>query len=159
MTEWVVAQTQRHREPVARAHLERAGLRAYLPLVRQWPRPAVGPDVGPLFPGYVFVHAATGRLHAIERTPGIRGLVAFGGEAARLDAGVIDFLRARESSDGIVCAAPRPAGAAVRIAAGPLQGLEAIFERRLPARERVLVLLDILQRQTRVELPEAWIRF
>jgi len=159
MTEWLVAETQRHRETVARAHLARAGLTTYLPLLRQWPRPAVGPEVAPLFPGYVFVHTARERRHAIERTPGVRGLVAFGGEAARLDDAVIDFLRAREDGDGIVGVTPRHSGAAVRIAAGPLEGLDAIFERRLPGRDRVLVLLEILQRQTRVELPETWVRF
>jgi hypothetical protein len=34
----------------------------------------------------------------------------------------------------------------------------AILEQRLSGRERVLVLLDVLQRQTRVELPETWVR-
>jgi hypothetical protein len=34
----------------------------------------------------------------------------------------------------------------------------AIVERRLTAHERVLVLLDLLQRQTRVEMPERWVR-
>lgn len=49
-------------------------------------------------------------------------------------------------------------GSAIRIADGPWQGLIGILEQRLSGRERVLVLLDVLQRQTRVELPETWVR-
>jgi transcription antitermination factor NusG len=51
-----------------------------------------------------------------------------------------------------------PAGAEVLITDGPLRGLVAVVERRLTARQRVLLLLDILQRQTRVEMPERWVR-
>jgi len=46
----------------------------------------------------------------------------------------------------------------VRVTDGPWRGLVAILDRRVSARERVLVLLDILQRQTRVEMPETWVR-
>jgi transcription antitermination factor NusG len=51
-----------------------------------------------------------------------------------------------------------PAGREVVIRDGPLRGIVAVVERRLTGRQRVLVLIDILQRQTRVELPEKWVR-
>ena len=41
---------------------------------------------------------------------------------------------------------------------GPLRGMAAILERRLNGRQRVLVLLEILQREARVEMPERWVR-
>src|SRR5207247_1127493 len=80
------------------------------------------------------------------------------GEPPRPDDGVIDFLRSREEPDGIIEARPLPSGSAVRVTDGPWRGLVAVLERRVSARERVLVLLDILQRQTRVEMPETWVR-
>ena len=155
---WHVVTAHRHREAVVSAQLAELGFETYLPLLRQWPRPAVGSEVGPLFPGYVFVRASQPHLHRIARTPGVSGLVAFGGEPARLDDAAIDFLHGREEGDGIINARPLSPGSAVRIADGPWQGLVAILERRLSGRERVLVLLDVLQRQTRVELPETWVR-
>ena len=155
---WRVVTAHRHREAVARVRLVQQGLETYLPLLRRWPRPPVGSDVGPLFPGYVFVRAEGAHFHLITRTPGVSGLIVFGGEPARLDDGVIDFLRSREEPDGIIEARPLPSGSAVRVTDGPWRGLVAVLERRLSARERVLVLLDILQRQTRVEMPETWVR-
>jgi transcriptional antiterminator RfaH len=155
---WRVVTAHRHREAVARVRLVQQGLETYLPLLRRWPRPPVGSDVGPLFPGYVFVRAARAHFHRITHTPGVGGLIVFGGEPARLDDGVIDFLRSREEPDGIIEARPLPSGSAVRVSDGPWRGLVAVLERRVSARERVLVLLDILQRQTCVEMPETWVR-
>jgi len=156
---WWVAQTQRHREAVARVHLAHAGFDAYVPLLRQWPRPAVGSDVGPMFPSYVFVRAEPRCLHRVGRLPGVKTLVSFGDEPACIDPRIIAFLRSREDGDGVVRAAPLAHGVTVHITDGPLRGLEAVFEQRLPGRQRVLVLLNLLQRQTRAELPETWVRF
>jgi transcription antitermination factor NusG len=158
MEAWYVVQTQRSKERAVQARLAREELTSYLPLLRQWPRPAVGSDVAPMFPGYVFVHASPGRFHRISRTPGVHGLVLFGGEPALLDDSVIDFFRSREGADGIIRSDPLPSGSEVLITDGPLRGLVAVLDRRLTGRQRVLVLLDILQRRTRVEVPERWVK-
>jgi transcription antitermination factor NusG len=156
--EWYVAHTQRHRERVAQGHLGRIGLGSYVPLVRHWPRPAVGNEIGPMFPGYVFVRASREHLHRVDRTPGVRALLVFDGEPARLEESAIVFLQAQEEPDGVILCARTVMGREVHITRGPLRGLVAIVESRLTARERVLVLLDLLQRQTRVEMPERWVR-
>src|SRR5262249_31093475 len=140
------------------ARLEQDGFSAYLPLLRQWPPPAVGSEVGAMFPGYVFVRAAAGTFHRVNRTAGVRGFVTFGGEPAHLDESVVDFLRAQEGPDGVTRAVPPAPGREVLITDGPLRGLVAILEQRLTGRQRVLVLLEMLQRQTRVEMPERWVR-
>ncbi len=155
---WCVVQTQRHKERAARARLEQDGLGVYLPLLRQWPPPAVGSEVAPMFPGYVFVRAGVRVFHHISRTAGVRGFVTFGGEPARLDESVVQFLRSREGADGVIRAGAPAVGREVVITDGPLRGLVAILEQRLTARQRVLVLLEMLQRPTRVEMPERWVR-
>ena len=155
---WRVVQTKRYKERAAQRYLSELGLVTYLPLLLQWPRPAVGPEVGPMFPCYLFLCVEARDLFRVERTAGVRGLVNFGGVPAQLDEAAIEFLRAREGLDGIIRANPLPPGAQVMIGDGPFRGLVAVIERRLTARQRVLVLLEILQRQTRVEIPEKWIR-
>src|SRR5262249_62240633 len=89
---------------------------------------------------------------------GVRGVVGLGGGRGRLDDSVLMFLRERGGSDGIITPEPLPAGCEVLIMDGPLRGMAAILERRLSGRQRVLVLLEILKREARVEMPERWVR-
>ncbi|HSQ01051.1 MAG TPA: transcription termination/antitermination NusG family protein [Candidatus Dormibacteraeota bacterium] len=156
---WYVLQTNRNRERVAAAALRQRGIASYLPRIEQWPRPIVGSAVAPLFPGYLFVQM-NGDLYAqVSWTPGVKGFVSFGGLAASIDDTAIEFLRSREGSDGIIhCEGGVSGGDQVRIVHGPLRGLTAVVECRLPARERVRVLLQILRSDTPVELPERWVR-
>ena len=70
---------------------------------------------------------------ATEELPPSRSR-GFGGEPARLDEAAIDFLHGREEPDGVIHAHPLPPGSSVHI------------------------LLDIPQRQTRVQMPETWVR-
>jgi transcription antitermination factor NusG len=158
-TSWFVVRTKRHKERLAQVRLVERGIETYVPMLHQWPRPAVGSDVGPMFPSYVFVHATLPHdFHRISRTVGVHGFVAFGGAPVPLDEPVIRFFRAREGTDGIIRSEPLPAGREVQITTGPLRGLVAVVEQRLTGRQRVRVLLEILQRQTPVELPERWVR-
>ncbi len=156
--QWCVVQTRRYKERATAGRLARDGLSAYVPLLERWPRPAVGSDVGPMFPGYAFVRLSSLAFHRVLRTPGVRGFVCFAGVPAWLDGAVIEFLRSREGADGIIRADFPTSGQRVVIAQGPLRGLEAVLERRLPARQRVLVLLTLLQRETPIEMPERWVR-
>jgi transcriptional antiterminator RfaH len=155
---WYVVETKRHKERAAQARLDERDLETYLPRLLLWPRPAVGSDVAPMFPGYLFVRLSVLDFHAVGLTAGVRGFVTLGGLPAALDPSVVDYLRGREGPDGIIRTNPMPAGREVVIRDGPLRGIVAVVERRLTGRQRVLVLIDILQRQTRVELPEKWVR-
>lgn len=60
-TTWYVVETKRHQEELAHRVLAERGLESYCPRVVQWPRPQVGGPIGPLFPGYLFVHLSAER--------------------------------------------------------------------------------------------------
>ena len=153
-----MVQTKRNKERAVQVILARDGVPTYLPLLRQWPRPAVGGDVGPMFPGYVFCQPDPIHLSGLATCSGALRLVAFGDTPALVASEVIAYLRARAGADGVIEVNAVVAGRPVTITSGPLRGLEAVIERRLTARQRVLVLLDLLHRPTRVELPERWLR-
>jgi len=155
---WLVLQTKRHKERAVQAVLVREGVPSYLPLLRQWPRPAVGAEVGPMFPGYVFCQPDPVHQSGVANYSGALRLVAFGDAPARVASEVIAYLRARAGADGVIEVNAVVAGRPVTITSGPLRGLAAVVERRLTARQRVLVLLELLHRPTRVELPEEWLR-
>jgi len=157
-TDWYVLQTNRNKERLAQAALTQRGLSSYLPRIVQWPAPAVGSPVAPLFPGYLFVYLGPDDCARVSWTPGVRSFVHFGGGPASIDASAIAFLRSREASDGLIHCDPLPASQSVRIINGPFRGLTAVIERRLPARERVRVLMQILRTDTPVELPARWVR-
>lgn len=157
---WYVLRTQPHRERVAEQFLAERSVASYLPRMAPWPGPVQGAGIRPIFPGYLFVHTVLIEAAVrIMRTPGVKEFVRFGGEPASVDETVIAFLRAREGPDGLIrCDHGVRKDSEVRIVQGPFRGLTAIVEERLPTRQRIRVLMEILQRTTRVELPEKWVR-
>src|SRR6516162_3676968 len=94
---WMVARTELRREATAQYHLERSGLKTYLPRFKEWRTKRVQP----LFPNYIFVHNTTGLWWFIRTTIGVSKLLMRGTGPDTLPAKYIDDLRAKES-DGLV---------------------------------------------------------
>ena len=67
---WLVVQTKRHKERTVKVALGREGIRRICHSCGQWPRPAVGGDIGPMFPGYVFCQPDPVRLSAVASCRG-----------------------------------------------------------------------------------------
>lgn len=148
---------KRHREESGSRQLRERGVPTYLPLMAQWPRPSVGSAIAPIFPGYLFAHLRMAeQLHQVMRTPGVRDVVSCSGSPVAIDPEIVACLRARESPDGVIACGEQ--SGPVRIVDGPLRGLTAVLDRRLPARDRVFVLMSLLQREVAVELPDRWVR-
>jgi len=82
-TEWLLVQTQRHKERAVQAALASEGIPTHLSLLRQWPRPAVGGDVGPMFPGLYSASPNPIRLSGVASCNGALRLVSFGDAPAR----------------------------------------------------------------------------
>jgi transcription antitermination factor NusG len=156
---WYVVETKRHRERVAQKYLEEKGVPSYAPRIVQWPRPAVGSEIAPMFPGYLFVRSALPeQFYPVTWTPGVKAFVSFGDTPPALDDDTVEFLKSCEGPDGLIrCGEDADKASEVRIIRGPFRGLTAVLEQRLPARDRVRVLMHILQRATPVELPEKWV--
>lgn len=151
---WYLVYAKPRQERVARTHLERQGYPVYLPLARQVRRRGgrTHSAIAPLFPRYLFVHLdrEIDNWAPIRSTVGVVSLIRFGQLPAAVPDDLIGFLRAREGEDGLHAVAPSAykAGARVRITAGGLTGYEGIFV-AASSRQRVLVLLNILGKQTR----------
>lgn len=99
-----------------------------------------------MFPGYLFAEFVySGQHRRIESLPGVQGLVQFGDFIATIDATTVASLQQQAGAEETVTIDPEiQVGQSVRIAAGPLQGLEAVVTRLLPAKERIRVLLEML---------------
>ncbi len=157
MWRWYLVHTKPAGEAVAQVHLERQGYEIYLPRLAQpvrrggcWRERIV-----PLFPRYLFLRLKEGcqALGPVRSTVGVTNVVRFGSNYAVVPDQVIHGLQARADSEtGLhrlnLASMPVP-GMTVRIANGPLDGLEGMFERKAGA-DRVVVLLNLLGQDARV---------
>ena len=103
----------------------------------------------PFFPSNLFIHADLGvtALSQINATSGVHGLVTLGDGPQAIPAAVIEALRQRmeqfNAEGGLPSHGFQP-GDSVRLKAGPLQGLEAVFVGPMKPSERVRILVDFL---------------
>src|SRR5262249_5256475 len=153
---WYVVHTKVRKEQYAEWQLSRRGVVTFLPWVVRPSRGSLDDVVQPLFPGYLFPRFdLEPQVLGGVLAPGVHRLVGFGEVPSSIDDEVIDFLRSRVSKDGVVRMFPVfREGDRVRIKQGPLAGLVGIIERPCSGRGRVRVLMELLRRQTRVEVPE-----
>lgn len=107
-----------------------------------------------MFPGYLFAEFIYPEQHRrVESLPGIQGIVHFGDYIATVDSNTVAALQEQAGEEEIVTIDPEiKVGQLIRIAEGPLQGLEALVTRVVPAQERVRVLLEFLGRSVETEI-------
>jgi transcriptional antiterminator RfaH len=157
---WIAINTHPHRESIALKHLQRQEFETYCPLMpkRRSHARRVETVLRPLFPNYLFVRANWGprRWRPILSTHGVRTIVRSGDELSFINHEFIASLKRREV-DGAIVRPPAPyqVGQKVEIAGAAFAGLVAtIIE--LGEKDRIVVLLDLMNRSTRVTLnPDA----
>jgi hypothetical protein len=98
---WRSLVPKRHQERVVHASLQREGIPPD-PLVSEWPRPAVGAAVVPMFQGYVFCRPAANQLERAAATNGVASLVRFGDRSPGVPPAVMGDLRSRAYFDGTI---------------------------------------------------------
>ena len=146
MTWWVV-QTEAQREHIVRVLLMRARYETYIPRIKHRSR------ISPLFPSYLFVRIGRSLVSgALDRPCRARAHV-------RRSAGAIargrDHRHPQTGIGGFVKLPAPPQlrkGQHVRVIRGSFEGLLAIHQ-GMGSRERVWVLLNLMDQQVAVELP------
>ncbi|MFQ6024825.1 MAG: transcription/translation regulatory transformer protein RfaH [Acidiferrobacterales bacterium] len=159
---WYLVYCKPRQEDVAKINLGRQGFETYLPKIRQ-PRRRLNRRVTvvePMFPRYLFIHLDSRHDNwgPIRSTLGVTSLVRFGQYPAPVPDPLIAALRAREDEQGIQDLPPPDYkhGDRLRVADGIMMGCEGLFLART-GRDRVIVLLDIMGRQARVELAQGFV--
>jgi transcriptional antiterminator RfaH len=155
---WYVIHSKPNKEELLYEQLCIRKVDAYYPSIKVHPKNPHARKRKPYFPGYLFVNADLGAigLATLRWMPGAIGLVDFGGQPASIPDEMLQTIRRNvDRANGI---AERKhtkfkPGDRVTIQSGPLAGYRAIFDSRLPGRERVRVLMQMLwDRQVNVEL-------
>jgi len=153
-SKWVVVATHSNRENFAIENLKRQNYVVYCPMVLKHIRHArrAYDAHRPLFPGYIFVQAGTQCWRAISGTFGVRFIVQNGDTLAFLPSGFVESLKARETGGVISKPVARfQNGQEVAINGGQFDGLVGrIVE--VGERDRVMLLLNILNQETKVHV-------
>jgi len=155
---WFVVQTQVNAEAKAARNLLQQGFDIYLPryLKRRSHARKIERIAAPLFPRYMFVRIdiAAQRWRSIQSTFGVSHLLFNGDEPAAVRNEIVQRLKEREGSDGLIQLDRRDAfavGDKVRVLAGAFTDSLGLFE-GLADRDRVAILLDFLGRKVRVSI-------
>jgi len=159
MSDWYVAYTQPNGEARALEHLRRQGYVTYLPRYRRMVRRARRRSVSlrPLFPRHVFILIDRGRQlwHPIRSTRDVVGLVMAGDGPVPVSSEIVDGLLRREREGAVDLVSPiqrlRP-GDTVRLIEGPFSDVVGRLL-GMADDERIFVLLELLGRGVRAEVP------
>jgi transcriptional antiterminator RfaH len=150
---WFCCRTKPNAETKAMKHLQQQNFECYLPVYRKRRKRII---TAPLFPRYLFVSfdPSVQQWRSINSTIGVSRLICNGTDPTPMPSNIIAELRSRENSDGYIeMGAPLiPPGTEVRILGGEFEEFLGCFE-RMTDHERVVILLNVLGRKTRVQLP------
>lgn len=107
-----------------------------------------------LFPGYLFARFAyRDAFRHVRATRGVSTIVGFGGVPSIVPDSIIHTLRNSVSAEETVVIEPEvAAGDEINVVEGVFAGLRAVVTRVLPARQRILILLELLGCEREVEV-------
>jgi len=154
---WFCLRSQPKHEHIAAEHLRRMGdVEVFNPRVRYTRTTRLGPMgvTESMFPNYLFARFnwQTG-LAKVHYAPGVSGVVHFGEKWPTVPERAIEEIRAQLESYGIcVLQDAIEAGESVEIAGGAFLGLQAVVTQVMPGKQRVMVLMDFLGRQSMIDV-------
>lgn len=158
---WYVVYSKPRKEEFAEISLRSKGLKTFFPRLLL---PELAPGqrrVVPLFPSYLFVYidCLSDEYAYVRWSPGVKRLVGFNGNPTPLDEGIVAFLMGQADATGVIRARSNlKIGQPVQISGGPFDGLIGIIEEPPNARGRVRVLMSLLNRQVKVEVPLRFVK-
>ena len=154
--QWYLLYSKPQKEEYARFHLSLKGLEVFFPQLL-FPKSAKKRKrLVPLFPNYLFVRLTlfSEEFSYAKWSPGVSRIVSFNGIPASIDDSIVDFLMSQMNGDGVIEARPSlRSGQEVRITGGPFDGLIGIIQEPPNAKGRINILLKLLNRTTKVDVP------
>lgn len=162
MQHWFLAQTRPNADQMAKRNLQRQGFATFQPMemrsiVR---RGRLLKQLRPFFSGYLFVSHPSDAppWSLVNSTYGISRLVKFGDQLIPVPVSVMADLFTACQENAIISREQGPdVGDRIEVLHGPLASFVGKLERLSPD-ERAVILLDIIGKQTRVVVTQAYLR-
>jgi transcriptional antiterminator RfaH len=154
-TGWYAVYSKPQKEELAQFHLRLKSVETFFPrlLLPKFSRKRK--RIVPLFPSYLFVHISlTREYYTVLWSPGVKYFVSFNNIPVRLDDAVAEYIMRQADSNGIITArSDLKVGQEIRVCGGSFDGLMGMLLEAPDAKGRVKVLMKLLSRETKVELP------
>jgi len=152
---WFALYTKPHKEYMVQGLLRDRDVETYLPEIAVAVRRRDRRSKKPFFPHYLFARLDphSDEMAQVHWTPGLRRVVSAGGQPIPVPDEIVTHIRRRLTT--MVKeqpATPFRHGEIVRVACGPFEGLDALFDRSLSPQGRVRVLLELMGRLVAAEL-------
>jgi transcriptional antiterminator RfaH len=154
--QWYTVYSKPQKEEFAQLQLRSKGLEVFLPRLLLPNNGKKCKRIVPLFPSYLFTRI---NIYSAEYgytlwSPGVKRIISFNGIPAPIDSDIVDYLMKQTNTDGLIPARSNlRVGQEVRIDGGPFEGLTGIIQEPPNAKGRVKVLLRLLNRPTKAEIP------
>jgi len=158
---WFAVYTKPQKEEYAELNLRLRGIDTFFPKLFLPKSAKRKNQVVALFPHYLFVRCEiiSEEYGSIVWCPGVKRLVSFNGTPAIVDDSIMEFLMGQTGADGVIASRCNvEVGQEVSIDGGPFDGLVGIIQQPPNARGRVKVLLQLLNRDTNVDVPVEFIK-
>ena len=158
MEGWYVAKIKQQKESALMGFLSQCGVQVFFPkIVSPGHNGHPGNRLQALFPTYLFCHLdpESANWPLVRWAPGLSYFLGCDGEPSCMPQDLIDYLRLRVTQwNDPEYARQLASGDKVVVTGGPFEGLEGIFQRYIPSKQRCRIFLEVLGRLTSVELPE-----
>ena len=160
MEQWIAVRSKPRAEKVALDQLEKKGIQAYLPLVRQkrkWSDRLKWVEL-PLFPGYLFAKVALKNSIFVLETYGVSTVIKFGGEVAVVQESVVKSIRlALEGGYELKPTEYFIKGDKVEVIEGPMKGMKGIVS-NIKGKEKLVIKIDALQQAIVVHIETKYLQ-
>ena len=154
MEQWIAVRSKPRAEKVALKQLEKKGMQAYLPLVRQkrkWSDRMKWVEL-PLLPGYLFAKVELKNSLFVIQTHGVSTVVKFGDEVAVVQESVVTSIRlALEGGYELEPTEYFTNGDEVEVIEGPMKGMKGIVSATKGV-EKLIIKIDALQQAIAVHI-------
>jgi transcriptional antiterminator RfaH len=156
---WYTLYTKPHAERQVSESLQARNIESYLPLVQVWRARRRQMEDEPLFPCYLFarIDLEVVGISEIAWLPGLRHIVGNEEIPTPVPDTIVAYIRRRLQEMGPQEPKRLKEGDTVHVIEGPFKDLDAIFEQHLSGYERAQVLVKVLGRLTRYNLPTEWL--
>ena len=152
---WYVVQTKSNQEEKVIFYLTQKGISTYSPKIKGYIYKGLKrfEKIKPLFPGYIFAQCERKEVYHLCWTRGVKKVLWKNTQPQPISSELIYSIKHLESKDGLIRKEKFKKNDLLMIKSGPFKDILAIFDHWASDKQRVCLLLNLINAQIRVTVP------